>query len=1072
MKRSLWKNNFKEIIKTRRRFISILVMAFLGVGFFSGLVATGPDMQDSLDKYADNSNLFDIDIVSTLGLTEYEISAIKEVSGIENVYGEQSKDSIVKIEDKEGIAKIIEYNENSNTPVLIDGRLPNDSNECLLDYGYSITDNASEYIGKTIIIENEDFDNDDNPIFTKKELTVVGIAESPIYISSERGNTTLGSGSINFFVYVRDDVINLDYYTNIYAQVLGAKNEIANTDKYWELVNPAISNIENIKQSREEERYNQLINEATSKLDDAQKEFEKKKAEVEAELNDAENKINDAKKQISDSEPKLNEGEKELNTKEANSKIQFANAEKQIQSAENEIVSKKQEIEKGKSELETKRIEATNGLTQINNEINEANSKLELLQAQRNELLQNGLDTSYIDKLINEVNQGLQTLNIQKSQIEQGITTAENQILYAETEIANAEKQLQAQKNMLASNKKIAKQKILNGREEIRSGRVELEKAKQELVDKEAEFQEGKEEANTKLADAQKELDDAKAKINDIEKAKWYVRSRKDNNGCTNISDAIKTITNVAKLFPVVFYLIAILISLTSMTRMIEEERIEIGTLKALGYTDFQIITKYILYSFLACIIGGFLGMTVGFYLLPSIVWKIYSTIYTIPKFYTTYRIGIGLLGLIIAFICIGGATVLVAVKELKNMPAILMRPKPPKNGKKIFLERLPFFWEKLNFSKKITVRNIFRYKKRAIMTVVGIAGCTGLMLTGFGLKDSVMDIPESQFGKIFTYDASIMLSNTNTTTKLTEFMNSNESIESYSEIYATTGKLKGNNINYDTTIFVPTSNENFEKVCHLIEINTSKEITLSDNGIIISNKVADFLNVNAGDTVNLIDSNDIEHTFTIDAVVENYVSHYVYMSKTLYEQTCGKYETNMVLMKLHDMSEDEKNKLSEDILNIEGVASISMISDMITAIDDMLSSLNYVVIILIVASALLAFVVLYNLANINIGERQREIATLKVLGFYDKEVDNYINKENIVFTVFGIVLGLIFGYFLTNMIIASVEIDKLRFIRRVLPWSYIYSSIITVVFSLIVNYIIHFVLRKIDMIESLKSVE
>ena len=498
MKKSLWKNNLKVIVKTRRRFISILIMAFLGVGFFSGLVATGPDMKDSFDEYADSSNLFDIDIVSTMGFTENDINEIKNIDGIESVEGVQTKDTIVKIEDKESVCKVIEYNENMNVPVVIEGRLPEKSDECLLDCKYSIVDNMSNYIGKTVVVENDDINFDGSLLFAEKTITIVGIAETPLYISNERGNTSVGNGTIGCYIYTRDDVINLNYYTNVYARVSGAKELKANSDEYWARVNPVVQRVEDMAEEKE-----------------------------------------------------------------------------------------------------------------------------------------------------------------------------------------NSDQML-----------------------------------------------------------------------------KWFVRTRKDNLGYTNIVDAITTITNISKLFPVIFYLVAVLISLTSMTRMIEEERTEIGTLKALGYTNGQIIIKYILYAFLACMIGGFLGMTVGFYLIPNIVWNIYSAIYTIPEFYTAYRLDVGLQGLIIAFLCICGATIVVAIKELKNMPAVLMRPKAPKNGKKIWLERCTFFWKRLNFSKKVTTRNIFRYKKRAIMTVVGIAGCTGLMVTGFGLRDSVLDIPESQYGDIFTYDMSISLSN------------------------------------------------------------------------------------------------------------------------------------------------------------------------------------------------------------------------------------------------------------------------------------------------------------------------
>ena len=806
----MWKNTLKVIVKTRRRFISILIMAFLGVGFFSGLVATGPDMKDSFDEYADSSNLFDIDIVSTMGFTENDINEIKNIDGIESVEGVQTKDTIVKIEDKESVCKVIEYNENMNVPVVIEGRLPEKSDECLLDCKYSIVDNMSNYIGKTVVVENDDINFDGSLLFAEKTLTIVGIAETPLYISNERGNTSVGNGTIGCYIYTRDDVINLNYYTNVYARVSGAKELKANSDEYWARVNPVVQRVEDMAEEKE-----------------------------------------------------------------------------------------------------------------------------------------------------------------------------------------NSDQML-----------------------------------------------------------------------------KWFVQTRKDNLGYTNIVDAITTITNISKLFPVIFYLVAVLISLTSMTRMIEEERTEIGTLKALGYTNGQIIIKYILYAFLACMIGGFLGMTVGFYLIPNIVWNIYSAIYTIPEFYTAYRLDVGLQGLIIAFLCICGATIVVAIKELKNMPAVLMRPKAPKNGKKIWLERCTFFWKRLNFSKKVTTRNIFRYKKRAIMTVVGIAGCTGLMVTGFGLRDSVLDIPESQYGDIFTYDMSISLSNNAAMYEVENLVKTDENINGYSKVCASSVKIKGSEANYDTAIFIPDSIPDFEKMCNLKDVETHEKLNISNEGIIISDKIAEFVNAKVGDSVVLIDNDNLEYSFKVTGIAENYVSNYIYMSKEFYEANVKSYKTNMLLLDVKEISKDEKDNLSEKLLNINGVASVSMISDMMNAIKDMLGSLNYVVIILIVASALLAFVVLYNLANINIGERQREIATLKVLGFYDKEVDNYINKENLVFTAFGVIIGLVFGYFLTDMIVASVEIDKLRFIRRILPQSYVFAAVITTIFSLTVNYIIHFVLKKIDMIESLKSVE
>ncbi len=1073
MKKSLWKNNFKEINKTRRRFISILVLAFLGVGFFSGLVAAGPDMNESLDIYVDSSNLHDVEIISTLGLTDDDIESLKEIENVDNIEGIKTKDTIIRIDEAESIAKILEYNSQMNTPAIIEGRLPENSSECLLDNAYTIFDSSTNYIGKKVIFENDEVNSDDKPVFTRKEFTIVGTCISPLYISSERGTTSIGNGNIDLYIYTKGDVINLDYYTAIDLNVKNTKKLLTNSDEYLNLVDSVINRIEDIKDSRENARYNQLVDDATSELSDAQKDFDKEKSKVNKELKDAQKQLDDATKKIEKSEKDIKKSEKQLTTEKNNTKKKFEDAQKQIENAQKQLTNSKSELKTAKSEFNKNKESANENLEKIKAGIEETNTNIKLLEEKKKQLEQNQLDTSEIDSLLSNAKLTLNTLNGQKEKIEIELSNAQKLITKSEEQINAGEKELKNQKISLTNAKKVAENKFNEADKKIEDGKKAIEKAKKELQDKKNEYEDAKKEAEDKINDAEKDLKEAKNEIEKIEKAKWYIQDRKDNSGYMNVIDATNSITNLSKMFPAIFYIIAILISLTSMTRMIEEERVEIGTLKALGYTNFQIIIKYILYALLACIIGGVLGMTVGFYLIPNIIWTLYSLLYKIPKFYAFYRINIGVLGLIISFICIGGATIFVAIRELKNMPAVLMRPKAPKNGKKIFMERITFIWKRLNFSRKVTFRNIFRYKKRTLMTIIGIAGCTGLMLTGFGIKDSVTDIPEGQFGKIFKYEISVTLSDTNNLKEVKNELDRNEHITDYSEIYASMCSLTNGDKKYDVTVFVPKNNDDFDNVCSLLNAdNEYEKIKLSSDGIVITDKVSKLLSANVGDNITLIDSDNIEHTFKISGVAENYVSHYVYMSKEMYETMNKSYDTNMILVNSNEMSEEEQHTLSEKLLEIDNVAGVSLSSDIIKTVDDMLDSLNYVILILIVSSALLDFVVLYNLANINIGERQREIATLKVLGFYDKEVDNYINKENVVFTVIGIILGIAFGYFLTKLIITTVEIESLRFVRRILPISYVYSVVMTFVFSIIVNYIIHFILKKIDMVESLKSVE
>ena len=844
-----FKNSIKSIIKSRRRFLSILIMAFLGVGFFSGLKACGPDMKEMLDNYVDNNKMYDIKIQSTLGLTEDDLKIVRKIDNVLKVFPSKEKDSLVKINNKQEVAHLLPYDD-INIPHVVEGRLPKNNNECVIDKLYN-----KSLLGKYSTIEN-------------KKIKIVGYVESPLYMSTDRGTSLLGNGTVALFIYVNKDFLESDYYTSFNILVKDAKQEVTSSKKYNKLVDNVIEDINKIKKTQEEKRYESIIDEANNKIKEA----------------------------------------------------------------------------------------------------------LELYTNNKQEL-----DYNY---------------------------------------------------NLVSS--------------------FMTEEMKKEFEDN-----------YKKLEEAKEKIDNEKEKLDKISKGTWYIQKRKNNTGYTSIIEAIQTIDNIANMFPIIFYMVAILISLTSMTRMIEEERIEIGTLKSLGYTNLTIMSKYLLYSFLACIIGGVLGMSLGFYLLPGIVWKLYSLFYyAVPGFVCKYRLLSGIIGTLFAFICIGGATYIVANSELKEQASQLMRPKAPKNGKKILLENIPFIWKHFNFSNKVTTRNIFRYKKRSITTIIGISGCTALLVTGFGIKDSVVEIPNKQFKEIIQYDSSIILSNDSEIEKIVDKIKPLIYVESK----GISGIIESKEKDFETNIVVFKNNTELNKVYDLKALKDKKKLTLDDKGIIITDKIAKSLNKKINDNIK-INIDGINYKLKIKGITKNYVGHYIYMNKKYYESVISKYKTNMLLIK----GSNAKNK---EILKFDSVSSINRVSKMIKNASIMFDAMNYVVILLIIASALLDFVVLYNLANVNISERQREIATLKVLGFYDKEVDDYINKENIIFTIIGIILGMIFGIFIIDLIVASIEIDSLRIIRYIKPISFVYSALITITFSFIVNIIIHFILKKINMIESLKSIE
>ena len=1146
--------------------MSILVMAFLGVGFFSGLKACGPDMAETLDRYADNNKLYDISIVSTLGLTDDDIKSVKNIDGIKEVYGIKSINSFVEMDGEEEVCKAIEYSENINVPYILYGRKPEKDDECLLDVNYPGKEKIEKYIGKKIELKYDEKNKDDENNILQKTFTIVGIAESPDYISFERGNAPIGKGKVDFLIYVNKNIFNFDYYVNIYSLVNDTEEMLTTTDEYSDAVHEKFEKIDNIKNEREKIRYEELVNNANQKLEDAQKELNEKKQEADEKISDAQKKIDDAKREIKNNEIKLKNAENELKSQREEINQKLTDAQNQLASYENEISSKRTELENGQNELNAKSTEVNDalaqinvglaeidsnlkllndgkrkleaglaGLTQINSALSEIENNLNGLSSQK-EILNSAISTLEVQisetpeedgatlavlqakldeaknnlttvesnlqllltkkaelstqkiqieegsKQLSEINNNIKLLDDKKKElmeqramIESGVADAESQIKNGRVALDSAQAEINNQKNILNENIEKANREFANAEKEIADGKVKLEDGKKELAKNEAKFISEKQDAEEKLRDAQVKLDDAKDDVSKIEKAKWYITERKANSGYSNIKDAIKTMENIAATFPIIFYAIAVLVCLTSMTRMIEEERTEIGTLKAMGYTNLQISSKYILYVFLSCTLGGIIGMIVGFKLLPSMVWNMYKLLYTVPEFYAKNRWTYGVLGLIMELVCIIGATLYVANKELKNVPAALMRPKAPKNGKDILLEKITIIWKKLDFSQKVIARNIFRYKRRGLITIIGIAGCTALMLTGFGIRDSIRDITGAQYTNpdaVYVYDFAVTLTNTANLDELKNYANNEKRIESHSEIMANSVRVIGPNKNYDASIFVVDNKEDFYKQCNLINSKNGERLELSDEGVILSVKLAKFLSVNEGDTIEVIDSDDINHKFKVCGLSENYVTHFIYMTKPYFEKNIKTYRENMMLISLNNEETIVKERISEEILNMDGVSSIQDIVVQVDAVQDMLKTVDMVVVILVVSSALLDFVVLYNLANINIGERQREIATLKVLGFYDNEVDDYINKENTIYTFIGIALGLVFGYFLTNMIVTSVEVDSIRFIRHILRRSYVYSAVCTFIFSLIVNFIIHFILKKIDMIDSLKSVE
>ncbi len=1073
MKKALFKDSMKQIKNTHKRFISILLMAFLGVGFFAGIRAASPDMKMTIDNFYDNQSVYDFEIMSTLGLTDSDIEALKQIEGIDEVYGTLSKDVQIKYEDTEFVVKVHRLEENINKVVLQEGRLPENADECVVEQRFITS--TKQKIGDYIEID-EQLEEDEESFFKEKKLKIVGIVQSPLYISSERGTSSLGEGSIDYYIYMSGENMISDVYTEIYATI-DNKDLETGSKEYNEYIANIEEKIEEIKEERQNARYDEIVGEATEKLTDAENELNDKKKEAEEEFAKADKEITDAENEIEKAENEIASNETKANAEFKKAEQKIKDAKQELEASEKEFASQKEEankqIESTKSQLEEQKSNLQNvniNLETLNAKLDEVNNQLENSEGLTDEKL-NILNATKaeLSKNITELTNTKNVLNDAIAQMESGIQEANNQLLAAENQITSAKQEIAKAEKELKANKTSTYNKIEDAKQELADGKSKLEDSKKEYNEKKADYE-------TQIRDAEEELEDARKEISEIKKAKWYILDRDSNRGYNGFMQDTESIANIGKVFPIVFFVIAALISLTSMTRMVEEERVQIGTLKALGYSKLQIASKYLIYASLASIIGGVLGMIVGCYSLPPIVWMLYSMLYDIPNFVVQINWEYSSIGLICIFACIVGATLYAVWQELTSMPAVLMRPKSPKMGKRVLLEKIPFIWKRLNFSRKVTVRNIFRYKKRFLMTIIGICGCTALILTGFGLKDSISSLLSDQYGKIFKYDMQVGIEDDITDedfNKINEFIDSKEEITNKVLARFTSADAIHGESQEAVQIIVPDDINNIGEAINILDKETEQTVILDNNKIAITDKVAEVLDVQEGSTIALRDSDGIEKEVTVGNIVENYIYHYIYMSKDLYMSLYDtEYENNVILIKTNGLTEDQESELAKQMIENEGVTGVSQVSNMASTMEDMMNSLNYVVVILIISSGLLAFVVLYNLSNVNISERIRELATIKVLGFYDKEVYKYVTRETVLLTIIGIALGLVGGYFLNSFILTTCETNVLRFNSIIKPLSYIYPIIITILFTWIVNRFTYFSLKKINMIESLKSVE
>lgn len=1083
MKKALNKDILRDILKSKGRYFSIMLIVALGVAFFSGIKVSPKVMRNTVDDYYDEYNFMDVEVISTLGLTDDDVKAIKKLDTVEGVFPTYSMDVITNVKDQDRVLKVHALptddlsNDNKdyiNRVKLIKGRLPKNSGECVvLKPKY---DHLNLKIGKTLKIKSgtEDKLSDD---LKKDSYKIVGLVETPYYLSYEFGNSSIGSGSVDGIMLVPQNDFETEAYTEMYITAKGAKDKTSFYQEYKDTVKKTEDQIDKITDERIEHRYNEVVGEATDELNKAKKEYNDKKKETE-------DKINKAEKELKDGKQKIKDGKQELKTKKAETKKQIKDGFKKLDSAEAKLKSGRKQYEAAKKEFESQKQRA-------NSQISSAESQLAPLKSNIDSLKSNisGLESQLSNPNISEEEKATLTRTISKyrenlSALEGQYNTGYAKIQSIKNQIKSGERKLARTKAELDRNQrkiKTERYKLYTMEEkaekEFKKAEEELVKNEKKLVDSEKELEKAKNEAKDEFKKAEKDLKEAEDEIKKIEKPEWYVLNRDKQYSAAEYGGCADSIDALAGIFPVFFVLVAALVALTTMTRMVDEQRINIGTLKGLGYTPGMIAKKYIVYAMSASAIGSIIGLIVGYTVFPTIIYNAYAIMYTVPKVELRTDLFITVLSIATSIFVTTFAAFAACRRELVEDPAILMRPKAPKNGKRILLERIGFIWNKIGFIWKVTLRNIFRYKKRFLMTVLGISGCTALILIGFGVRDSIQMIVDVQFGELNKYSMTASYDSDEKTEDveyLKSLISNEKGVKEIGMFHNQNAKVMINNKEKEVTVVIPENKNTFKDFIELRERKSHTPIKLDNKGIVISEKAARNLDAKVGDKVKILNENDVSAEAVISGITENYVNHYIYMTNDYYKELFNRNaDSNRIYGVLDDsITIDQEDKMASKIIDSTCANGTVFTTGIKDGFSDTIKSLNYVVLLMIVSAGALAFVVLYNLSNVNISERIREIATIKVLGFYDKEVSAYIYRENVILTLIGAVVGLGLGVILHQFIMITVEVENMMFGRLINPLSYAAAFILTIVMGTIVNLVMNKKLKKVEMVESLKSVD
>ena len=1006
MKNAMTKSTLREIKGSFSRWIAILAICALGVGFFCGLKICKEDFILTGDTFYAQHNFYDYELMSTLGLEKKDVTKMQALDGIAKARGSYSADALFLLTDKndeadtetgEKVAKLHTLLSDINTPALEAGKLPDKPNQCVGDARYFSADD----IGKKIrITDNNKQDTKDLLAYDTYEL--VGICESPLYLNFERGSTSLGNGSVATYLYIPEDGWDSEVYTEIYVCL--AESGKIYSDAYKKNADAMKTPLEDALETCASSRYDEIVTEANDKLSEAQDK-----------LDDAKQELADAEKELADGEKKIRDGQKELDDNQ-----------KKLDASKKELTQSKKDYEAGLADYEKQKVDAY--------------AQLDAQKAQ----IDAAVGTPYYDQALAQYQEA-------KLQVDAQLEEASKQLTAAKTKIDAGE------------------DKLNDGYAKLEKGRKELETSKKKLSDGRSKLADGKK----KLADAEEEIEDARKKVDDIENPKTYVLGRDTNIGYVCFDNDTSIVDSIAKVFPVFFFLVAALVCMTTMTRMIDEQRTQIGVLKALGYSEGSIMGKYLFYSGSAAGLGCLIGFFGGSILFPYVIWQAYAIMYRMGGICFVFDLRLGLVSLAASMLCSMGTTYLSCRYELMSVPAQLMRPKAPKAGKRILLERITFVWNRLSFLVKVSIRNVLRYKKRFCMMVIGISGCTALLVTGFGVKDSIANIAGQQFGSVQTYGMSLLMQENYSQgewEELEDYLREEgrgytRASERSMDLDLADGKTKS------VTVVIPEDTARFGDYWDL-HTESGEPIPFPKQGeAILTAEFARRQGIKEGDTVSLSDEDGNRLTLRIIGLSENYVYNYLYLTADSWESQNGEApDCRSVYINTEGVSDE--HRLLARLMKLDAVSSVTVNQDTLDRFDSMMSSLDYIVLVIIICAGSLAFIVLYNLTNINITERIREIATIKVLGFYPMETAAYVFRENLFLTAIGGSAGLLLGKLLHWFVMEQINIDMVSFPHTVLPLSYGYSLLLTFLFAFIVNLVMFQKLDKINMAESLKSIE